>query len=60
LGEVIEQVKKNEMPISSYTWIHKDAILTDQEKNALMNWAEGIRTEMKSQYPPDSLARKKQ
>jgi hypothetical protein len=59
LEEVIDQVKKNEMPISSYTWIHKDAILTEQEKNTLINWAEGIRTEMKSKYPADSLMRKR-
>lgn len=58
LNAVIDQVKKKEMPLDSYTWIHKDAILTDQEKTTLSNWAEGIRTEMKAKYPEDSLKRK--
>jgi len=58
MEDVIDLVKKNEMPLSSYTWIHKDARLTDQEKTTLMNWAEGIRAEMKTKYPEDSLKRK--
>ena len=33
LEEIAEQVKKGEMPLNSYTWIHKDAILTEEEKN---------------------------
>ena len=58
LGDVSEMIKKKEMPLDSYTWIHKDAILTDQEKSTITNWAEGIRTEMKAKYPEDSLKRK--
>jgi hypothetical protein len=58
MEDVIEQLKNNEMPLNSYTWIHKDARLTDQEKNTLMNWAEGIRAELKAKYPEDSLKRK--
>jgi hypothetical protein len=60
LEEVIEEVKDNHMPINSYTWTHKDAILTDQEKEILFNWVEGIRDEMKAKYPIDSLLRKRQ
>ena len=59
MKEVIEQVKKEEMPLNSYTWIHKDAILTDAEKSSLINWAEGIVKNMESKYPIDSLKRKK-
>src|SRR5689334_24365857 len=29
LDETIDLVKKGEMPLNSYLWIHKDAILTD-------------------------------
>jgi len=58
LEEVMKQVKNNEMPISSYTWIHKDAILTTAEQNGLINWADSIRNEMKRKYPIDSLERK--
>jgi len=58
LEEVMKQVKDNEMPINSYTWIHKDAILTTAEQNGLINWADSIRNEMKRKYPIDSLERK--
>ena len=59
MEEVVEMIKENEMPLDSYTWIHKDAKLTDEEKSTLVNWADGIRDTMKSKYPLDSLIRKK-
>lgn len=59
LKEVVEQVKEGEMPLGSYTIIHTDAKLTDQEKSTLVNWAESIRNIMKEKYPADSLVRKK-
>ena len=42
LEEVIETVKEGEMPLNSYTWIHKEAILTDAEKLTLSNWADTL------------------
>jgi len=59
MEEVADQVKKGEMPLNSYTWIHKDAILIKAEKTALIGWADGIREQMKAKYPLDSLIRKK-
>ncbi len=59
LEETIEQVKKSEMPIDSYTWTHKDAILTPEEKAKLTSWAQGIMDEMKQSLPADSLVRPK-
>jgi hypothetical protein len=59
MDDVIEQIKDNEMPLQSYTWIHKDAILTEVEKNTLINWANTIRNTMEANYPKDSLERKK-
>jgi hypothetical protein len=58
LDEVIKQVKEGEMPIESYTWTHKDASLTEAEKTSLIQWAEGIRNDMKTKYPVDSLEKK--
>lgn len=58
MEEVIEQVKEDEMPLSSYTLIHTDAKLNQEQKIALTNWAESIRKDMESKYPPDSLKRK--
>ncbi|MDX1936780.1 MAG: heme-binding domain-containing protein [Flavihumibacter sp.] len=59
LEEIIEQVKTGEMPLNSYTWTHKDAILTMEEKALLTSWSQSIRTQMEQQYPMDSLIRKK-
>lgn len=59
LEEVEEQVKEGEMPLSSYTFIHKEAKLTEAEKNALYNWVNTLRDSMRSVYPIDSLERKK-
>jgi hypothetical protein len=59
LEEIIEQVKEDEMPLSSYTLIHKDAVLTKEQKLALSSWASSARESMKAKYPADSLLRKK-
>lgn len=59
MEELIEQVKEGEMPLSSYTLIHKDAKLTDAEKATLTGWAQGIMDSMKAKYPIDSLIKKK-
>lgn len=59
MEEIEEQVKEGHMPLNSYTWIHKDAILTDEEKNILIGWANSIMDAMKARYPIDSLVRPK-
>ena len=59
LEEVEEQVKEGEMPLPSYTWIHKNAILTDVEKNALYAWVSSTRAGMEAKYPIDSLVKPK-
>ena len=59
LEEIGKTVKEAEMPLDSYTWIHRNAILSDEEKNLLIDWAGTIRTSLKQKYPPDSLERKK-
>lgn len=59
LEEIAEQVKEGEMPLDSYTWTHKDAILTESEKQTLIRWADGLRDSLKARYPIDSLIRKK-
>lgn len=58
MEETIEMVKDEEMPLNSYTWTHKDARLTDEEKMKVINWAESIMETMKTRYPIDSLVRK--
>ena len=57
MEQTIDLVEKNEMPLPSYTWTHKDAILTNEEKSKLKEWAESIKKTLESQYPIDSLKR---
>lgn len=39
MEEVNEMVKEGEMPLNSYTWVHKEAVLSESEKLAIANWA---------------------
>jgi Haem-binding domain len=57
LEEIIEQVKEDEMPLESYTIIHRDAILNKEQKQTITNWASAIRDSIKLQYPADRLKR---
>ncbi|HNP25005.1 MAG TPA: heme-binding domain-containing protein [Panacibacter sp.] len=38
LKSIISQVNDGEMPLQSYTWIHKDARLSDEQKKILLTW----------------------
>jgi len=59
LEEIEELVTVNEMPLTSYTLIHTDAKLSDQQKLTITNWSKKLQAEMKARYPADSLVRKK-
>jgi hypothetical protein len=59
LEEVFDEVKGGEMPLESYTVIHRDAKLTDEERNILMDWSVVVRDTMKARFPADSLIIKK-
>ncbi len=59
MQDIIDEVKEGDMPLGSYTLIHTDARLTDEEKTTLYNWANSVRDTIKAKYPPDSLIRKK-
>lgn len=39
LDEVVEMIENNEMPLRSYTLMHKNAILSSQQKNMIIAWA---------------------
>jgi hypothetical protein len=57
--EIKEQVKEDEMPLSSYTLIHRNAILSKEQGATLTAWASALQDSMKAKYPADSLKRKK-
>jgi hypothetical protein len=59
LEEIMEQVKEDEMPLSSYTLIHKNAILSTDKKQALAAWGTALIDSIKANTPADSLARKR-
>jgi Haem-binding domain len=57
LEEINEQVKEGEMPLESYTLIHGNAKLSEQQKLRLATWAESLRDSIEAKYPADSLKR---
>ena len=59
MEETMEMIKEGEMPLNSYTWVHKDARLTADEKSKITGWAQSVLDAMKATYPLDSLVRKK-
>lgn len=59
MEETIEMIKEGEMPLNSYTWTHKDAKLTEEEKAKITGWAQSVMDTMKARYPIDSLIKKK-
>jgi len=38
LKSVISQIMDNEMPLSSYTLMHRDAVISEEEKQLLKDW----------------------
>jgi hypothetical protein len=43
LDECVEMLEKNEMPMSSYTWIHQEAKITDAQRLLLIEWFKGLK-----------------
>jgi hypothetical protein len=46
LEEVQEQVEGGEMPLSSYLWIHRDAVLSESDKKVLIDWSIKVREDL--------------
>lgn len=44
LEECAEEVEEGEMPLSSYTWIHGEAKLSDKQRKTLAEFFKGLRT----------------
>ncbi len=47
LKSIISQIKDNEMPLKSYTIMHKDAIITDKRKKQIIIWIENLKHTIK-------------
>lgn len=59
LEEIGKEVKSGGMPLTSYTFIHRNAILSENQKSAIENWVADSRKTMEATYPADSLIKKK-
>jgi len=44
MAEICDQVKMGEMPLSSYTPLHPDSSLSDEDKRILCDWANSAKT----------------
>jgi hypothetical protein len=51
LDELIEELEEESMPLASYTWTHKEAQLSENQVQTLVDWANSIR----SNYDQDRL-----
>ena len=57
--EIQKQIKEGEMPIYSYTILHRDAVMDTVQKTAVIDWAANAMKEMEAKYPADSLVKPK-
>jgi hypothetical protein len=48
LEEVIEMVKEEEMPLGSYTFVHRNSRLSAEQRKLLSDWAAGTMQEIAS------------
>lgn len=48
MEEVVEKVEEEEMPLKSYSIIHKNARLTDAQRLEVTNWAKQISAQIQS------------
>ena len=53
--EIGKEVEEGEMPLSSYTILHRDAILNEDQKILIQNWAANTMKEMEAENPAESL-----
>lgn len=53
--EIGKELKEEEMPLFSYTLVHRDAALSEEQRLSLQNWAASAMKEMEAQYPAASL-----
>lgn len=52
LEEIIGMVEKREMPLPSYTWTHREAVLSGSQIKAVKAWADRVRLAYSIQPKP--------
>jgi hypothetical protein len=58
LQQMGEMVEEGEMPLPSYTMVHEEARLSEEQRHRLVAWTNAARDSMKVTYPIDSLERR--
>jgi hypothetical protein len=51
LEGIVHEVETGEMPLPSYTLLHRDAILSDGQKTLLVGWAESMQNLIRAGHP---------
>ncbi|MGD0296250.1 MAG: heme-binding domain-containing protein [Bryobacteraceae bacterium] len=46
LSEIANQIQDGGMPLASYTWIHRDAVLSPADIDAIFQWTQEERTRL--------------
>ena len=59
MNDITEEIKQGDMPLPTYSFEHKEARLTADDKQKIYNWCNAIRNNIASKYPADSLIIKK-
>jgi mono/diheme cytochrome c family protein len=49
MDELHEEVEKKEMPLDSYTWMHSEANLTQEQIDAIVTWGKKVQADYKQQ-----------
>ena len=57
LRQIEDEITEGEMPLPSYTTVHKDAVLSTEGKNLVIAWSRAMRDSLRVQYPPETLER---
>jgi hypothetical protein len=52
LEEICEQVEQAEMPLPSYLWIHREAVMGDGDAALLCNWSKAESARIQAANPP--------
>ena len=48
LADIASEVKNGDMPLSQYTLVHREAKLSDADRNLVYNWARRERRKMRA------------
>lgn len=60
MKQIEEQLEEKKMPLPSYLIIHKDAVLSPENKGLIIAWTRAMRDSLHAHYPPETFERRPQ